>query len=49
MFLKIPVRWFTEVTGITTKITEITSNIILLGPIYGCFSNIKSSTVDIRY
>ena len=38
-----PVRRFTEIT------TEITSDIILSGPRYGCFSNIKSCTVDIRY
>ena len=36
-------RRFTEIT------TEITSNIILLGPVYGCFSNIKFPTVDITY
>ena len=39
-------RRFTEITEITT---EITSNIILLGPVYGCFSNIKFPTVDITY
>ena len=43
------VRRFAEITEITTEITEITSNILLLGPIYGCFSIIKSCTVDIRY
>ena len=50
--IQFTVRRFTEITGITeitTEITEITSNIILWGPICGYFSNIKSCTVDVRY
>ena len=44
--LEISVRRFTGINEITT---EITSNIILLGPKYGRFNNIKSCVVDIRY